>query len=60
VCAEHQPQRVEEAAALDKFHTLLLAGVLRLIFDTAALRLKIHSAFARSRKTMIEGLPMGV
>ena len=37
MCAEHQPQQVEKATALDKFHTSLLVIVLRLVFDTAAL-----------------------
>ena len=38
VCPEHQPQHVEKATALDRYHTSLLARALRLVFDTAALQ----------------------
>ena len=37
-CVEDQPQRVESASGLESFVRLWCGGVLRLVFDTVALR----------------------
>lgn len=41
LCAEHQPQRVEIDAVFDQPGDVCFAKLLRLVFDTAALRKQV-------------------